>query len=304
MPRSKRAAFTVIALSILTPVLSRALRTARIPRTPPRVFAAHALILIASLLTSASRAAADDALKEIIEKVRRNELIYEDIEVVLLQEYVQHDPSVDRTPRPLKPGEALIHLSSSKRTRYISQGTLFRVETDGATTTVAGDLSRDKIVSFDGVKTRILRGTVGSIREGRTEDSGFVRPHMMLLRGFSAPLSTYLSGHEAMRRRPSQRWDDSHTLQNSYQGTADFKGHPCHKVSLSSTQITDAGLAQLAGMPSLTTLDLNHTRVTDAGLEHLAGLKNLQSLRLDGTQVTIDGCDKLRRALPNCRIQR
>jgi internalin A len=46
------------------------------------------------------------------------------------------------------------------------------------------------------------------------------------------------------------------------------------------TQITDAGLKELAGLNNLQWLDLTGTRITDAGLKELAGLKNLQWLTL------------------------
>ena len=64
-------------------------------------------------------------------------------------------------------------------------------------------------------------------------------------------------------------------------------------MSLSNTKVTDAGLAHLKGLPSLTTLDLRRTQITDAGLEHLKGLTNLQHLLLSGTQVTDAGLKHL-----------
>jgi hypothetical protein len=40
-------------------------------------------------------------------------------------------------------------------------------------------------------------------------------------------------------------------------------------LSLSGTQVTDAGLVHLKGMTGLRTLDLSDTQITDAGLAHL-----------------------------------
>ena len=51
-------------------------------------------------------------------------------------------------------------------------------------------------------------------------------------------------------------------------------------VNLGSTNVTDAALVHLAGMPRLESLDLHDTRITDAGLIHLEGLTQLQSLDL------------------------
>ena len=64
-------------------------------------------------------------------------------------------------------------------------------------------------------------------------------------------------------------------------------------LDLSGTEVTDAGLKELAGLKSLQTLDLSDTKVTGAGLKELAGLKNLQSLNLDYTQVTDAGLKEL-----------
>src|SRR5262245_2121566 len=52
-------------------------------------------------------------------------------------------------------------------------------------------------------------------------------------------------------------------------------------LSLASTQVTDAGLKELAALKSLQSLHLRATQVTGAGLKELAALKSLQSLNLD-----------------------
>ena len=46
------------------------------------------------------------------------------------------------------------------------------------------------------------------------------------------------------------------------------------------------------------------TQVTDAGLKELAGLKQLQTLDLSSTQVTDAGERQLRKALPNLQVIR
>ncbi len=67
--------------------------------------------------------------------------------------------------------------------------------------------------------------------------------------------------------------------------------------------LTDLGLKHyLAAIESPTTLSLHHTQVTDAGLKELAGLKSLQTLDLSTTQVTDTGLKELRMALPGCKI--
>ena len=68
---------------------------------------------------------------------------------------------------------------------------------------------------------------------------------------------------------------------------------PTPAFGLCLTQMTDAGLKELAGLKSLQALVLYNTKVTDAGLKELAGLKNLQSLNLGWTKVTDAGLKEL-----------
>ena len=79
------------------------------------------------------------------------------------------------------------------------------------------------------------------------------------------------------------------------------------EIYLAGTQITDAGLRNLARATQLKTLALSlrvggfespslTCQVTDAGLAHLSGLKGLEELHIDGTQITDAGLAHLRRA--------
>ena len=67
--------------------------------------------------------------------------------------------------------------------------------------------------------------------------------------------------------------------------------------------MTDAGIAPLTELSNLEQLTLNQTQVTDAGLLPLKKLPKLNDLNLTGTKVTQAGADKLKRALPNCRVR-
>jgi formylglycine-generating enzyme required for sulfatase activity/predicted Ser/Thr protein kinase len=71
---------------------------------------------------------------------------------------------------------------------------------------------------------------------------------------------------------------------------------------LTETSLTDAGVAQLRGLPQLGELNLRGSRITDAGLSQLQTLKNLRKLNVSGTQVTTGEVEKLKHALPKCRI--
>lgn len=81
---------------------------------------------------------------------------------------------------------------------------------------------------------------------------------------------------------------------------ADLKN--LRRLHLEKTGVTDAGLANLKGMTNLEYLNLYGTQVTDAGLSNLEGMKNLKSLYLWQSKVTDAGVDKLKKALPNTRI--
>ena len=67
---------------------------------------------------------------------------------------------------------------------------------------------------------------------------------------------------------------------------------------------TDAGLVHLKGLTKLEGLRLGFAQVTDAGLAHLKGLANLVVINLEDTKVTDVGIAKLRKALPNCKLEK
>jgi internalin A len=64
-------------------------------------------------------------------------------------------------------------------------------------------------------------------------------------------------------------------------------------LELRYTKVTDAGLKEIAGLRNLQTLDLYNTMVTDAGMKEIAGLASLQILNLGGTQVSDTGLKEL-----------
>ena len=81
------------------------------------------------------------------------------------------------------------------------------------------------------------------------------------------------------------------------------------KVSLLelNAETSDIELKHLTGMADVMTeevhLTFSHSQITDAGLKELAKMKNLASIDLIETQVTDAGVAELKKALPNCEIQ-
>ncbi len=73
-------------------------------------------------------------------------------------------------------------------------------------------------------------------------------------------------------------------------------------LSLERTQVAGPGLRHLKGLPNLRYLNLRGTPVSDAALDFLSELTKLQTLRLDGSKVSEAGVQKIREALPDCRI--
>jgi hypothetical protein len=77
-------------------------------------------------------------------------------------------------------------------------------------------------------------------------------------------------------------------------GLAALAGLPrLNSINLSGTRIGDAGLIHLRKCPSLRFLDLKNTDVTDAGLISLRDLRSLEMLDVEGTAVTKAGVDGL-----------
>ncbi|MEQ1862603.1 MAG: hypothetical protein ABMA13_22000, partial [Chthoniobacteraceae bacterium] len=74
------------------------------------------------------------------------------------------------------------------------------------------------------------------------------------------------------------------------------------KLSLARSAVTDAGLAHLKGLEKLESLNLFHTDVTDAGLAHLRELKKLKRLYVFETKVTDAGAKSMQAALPGVKI--
>jgi hypothetical protein len=70
-------------------------------------------------------------------------------------------------------------------------------------------------------------------------------------------------------------------------------GQPVVEVDLAVTKVTDEDLALLANLPGLRRLDLTLTPITDKGLERLKGLPGLEELTLVCPDITKKGVEQL-----------
>jgi hypothetical protein len=73
-------------------------------------------------------------------------------------------------------------------------------------------------------------------------------------------------------------------------------------LDISGTAVTDAGVARLHGLPALRILYVSDTAITDAGVSGLQQLTGLTTLDLTNTKISAAAVQRLRAALPNCKI--
>ncbi len=84
------------------------------------------------------------------------------------------------------------------------------------------------------------------------------------------------------------------------EGVKALQSLPLEQLSLWACESLEDPVADvLAGMPTLTQLDLSYTKVGDQGLQRLARLPNLKQLYLTETQVTPAGVESFRKQRPS-----
>jgi hypothetical protein len=71
----------------------------------------------------------------------------------------------------------------------------------------------------------------------------------------------------------------------------------------SSSHVTDEHLHRLTSFDELLSIHIASEKITDAGLLELAALKNLRHVRIESPRITADGEQRLRAALPDCRVE-
>ena len=177
---------------------------------------------------------AELTLPDIIENVRRNEELYNDIDVKMFEDY----DIGDRSSAKFDDGRSEIsHRSGS--THYVTQGTMFRFERQGTSKSGGEMASIDRLRAFDGTTTRIYeQGAFGNIISGRADEPEAIRPHTLFIGNvIHTPLSTYLSGDQAMALHPmgGKKWRDRLTVHSSYEGSGERQGLRCHKVWITTS---------------------------------------------------------------------
>jgi uncharacterized membrane protein len=75
------------------------------------------------------------------------------------------------------------------------------------------------------------------------------------------------------------------------------------RLRLQNTAVTDKGIARLAGLAHLESLNVFGTRVTDAALEPVAAMKSLRTVYVWQTGVTAEGVARLRTARPTLVVE-
>lgn len=73
-------------------------------------------------------------------------------------------------------------------------------------------------------------------------------------------------------------------------------------LDLSFTTVGDRGIKELKALPKLDTLSLRDTPVTDVGFGELEHFPSLRWVDITNSKVTQEGFDRMRKALPGCRI--
>ncbi len=75
------------------------------------------------------------------------------------------------------------------------------------------------------------------------------------------------------------------------------------RLHIASTQVTDAGIESLRSLPNLLSLSCFQLPLTDHSIDTLRQLTKLQTAGLTGTKISRQGIDRLRAALPTCKIE-
>ncbi len=111
---------------------------------------------------------------------------------------------------------------------------------------------------------------------------------------------------------PRGRLSETHELTHlsalapliSDRGIQQLSGTPSlEALVLYNTSVTDDGIASLAQLPALKVIHVQSKHITDGAIPHFCKMKSLEHLSTFGTSITEPGIVKLRTCLPNCVVQ-
>jgi len=191
-------------------------------------------VIFFHLLLSVPGVAQDAPLSvtDIIQNVAANEHLYENIDVVVVREQtIVGEKKHDLEGRPATIG------ASATKVHFVAQSGKFRIDRTGETLLTDGFFNLDRTRLFDGKQSLLYEQRAFANRvEGATVDEEIVRPHMFLMRfmPYYVPLSTYLSGHEAMVAHPGGTWQPGYTLEIASDGQEMVGDLHCHIISVTT----------------------------------------------------------------------
>jgi hypothetical protein len=79
-------------------------------------------------------------------------------------------------------------------------------------------------------------------------------------------------------------------------------GQAVVQLNLNNTGFSDIGVSHLPNLPSLSVLKINGAPISDECIDDLAKIQTLKTLELVDTSISKNGLAKLRKLLPNCRV--
>lgn len=195
-----------------------------------------AVLWLSAMGLSAARGA-NMTIQDIVENVRRNEALYDNLDVTMKYHYELSLPN-GASPPTLE-GGGTVPGETDLVTHYVRQNGMYRLDDEGGSTTAMGYRAEDRVRAFDGEQTRLYeQHAIGNIVTGRLDDGLRIEPHILLLRPIleaRVPLSVFLSGDKAVRAHPLNVLGGDIGLTSSYKGTTDFDGLHCHLVWVLTT---------------------------------------------------------------------
>ena len=175
-------------------------------------------------------ACAEYTVEEIVERVRENELLYQNIDVSVTFTYRTYN----RPQRPKKAPEpgglvAFEILTQDQQHRFVNQGDFFRLDRSTDQTYEGREPGRVvELEAFDGVTHRALVDKTANVTAGRREPSSPLYPHILLL-GIRYPLSVHLGGEEAMKAHPAAQRQAA-PIELRLVGVEEVDGLRCYKL--------------------------------------------------------------------------